>query len=150
MATLFSRAARGETAKSVGRVADEGHTKSATIDGAWRRRRTGGDCMTRTRSRKRRGTGAQKTAANGGPHFSDVDHRPLNRCVAFALDRYFESLDGAPTAGLYDLVIAEVERPLLESVMRFVDDNQTRASDVLGLNRGTLRKKLKQHGLLDG
>jgi len=69
--------------------------------------------------------------------------------VAFALDRYFESLDGAPTAGLYDLVIAEVERPLLESVMRFVDDNQTRASDVLGLNRGTLRKKLKQHGLLD-
>jgi Fis family transcriptional regulator len=69
--------------------------------------------------------------------------------VASALDSYFETLGGAPVKGLYDLVIAEVERPLLESVMRFVGENQTRASEVLGLNRGTLRKKLKQHGLLD-
>jgi Fis family transcriptional regulator len=69
--------------------------------------------------------------------------------VASALDSYFETLGGAPVNALYDLVIAEVERPLLESVMRFVGENQTRASAVLGLNRGTLRKKLKQHGLLD-
>jgi Fis family transcriptional regulator len=106
--------------------------------------------MTRTRARRGRGRGAPKAASNGGAHLADVDHRPLHRCVASALERYFESLDGELVAGLYDLVISEVERPLLESVMRFVGDNQTRASDVLGLNRGTLRKKLIQHGLLDG
>lgn len=111
--------------------------------------RNGGDCMTSKRSPKSRGTSAHRAAGNGGPHFSDVDHRPLHRCVASALDRYFESLDGATASGLYDLVIAEVERPMLESVMRFVGGNQTRASDVLGVNRGTLRKKLKRHGLLD-
>ena len=47
-----------------------------------------------------------------------------------------------------DMVLAEVEAPLLETVMRYTRDNQTKASIVLGLNRGTLRKKLKQYGML--
>jgi len=46
------------------------------------------------------------------------------------------------------MVLAEVEAPLFESVMAYTKDNQTRASELLGLNRGTLRKKLKQYGLL--
>ena len=49
---------------------------------------------------------------------------------------------------LYQMVLAEVEAPLLEAVMRYTGDNQSQASEILGLNRGTLRKKLKHYGLL--
>ena len=68
--------------------------------------------------------------------------------VEDAIERYFKHLDGANTCDLYDLVLAEVERPLLCSVMKHVDQNQSRAADLLGLSRGTLRKKLKIHGLM--
>ena len=74
---------------------------------------------------------------------------PLQRSIAEALQGYFETLDGARACGLYDLVMTEVERPLLQAVMGHVDDNQTRAAELLGLSRGTLHKKLKQHGLLE-
>lgn len=49
---------------------------------------------------------------------------------------------------MYQLVLSEVEAPLLEQVMKYTRNNQTKASTMLGLNRGTLRKKLKQYGLL--
>jgi Fis family transcriptional regulator len=73
---------------------------------------------------------------------------PLAVCVSRALDRYFEHLDGETPRDLYDLVLAEVEAPLLRTVMREACGNQSRAAEMLGLNRGTLRKKLKQYGLL--
>lgn len=83
------------------------------------------------------------------PEFQDGQGaEPLSVCVARALDRYFDHLDGEAPHDLYDLVLAEVEAPLLRTVMREVSGNQSRAADMLGLNRGTLRKKLKQHGLL--
>lgn len=72
----------------------------------------------------------------------------LRDCVEQALKNYFEHLDGQDVTDVYDMVLAEVEAPLLESVMDYVKGNQTRASEVLGLNRGTLRKKLKQYNLL--
>lgn len=75
---------------------------------------------------------------------------PLQQSVAASLVEYFDVLDGEATQGLYDLVMGEVERPLLEAVMARVDGNQSRAASILGMNRGTLRKKLNQHGLLDG
>jgi Fis family transcriptional regulator len=81
--------------------------------------------------------------------FVDFDDRPLHRCVENALNAYFDALDGEHTCGLFDLVMAEVERPMLASVMRHVGGNQSRAADVLGLSRGTLRKKLLQYGLLE-
>lgn len=65
-----------------------------------------------------------------------------------ALDEYFAHLDGEAPRDLYALVLGEVEAPLLRTVMREANGNQCRAADMLGLNRGTLRKKLKQHGLL--
>ena len=68
--------------------------------------------------------------------------------VELALRNYFEHLDGQDVTDVYNMVLAEVEAPLQESVMDYVQGNQTRASEVLGLNRGTLRKKLKQYGLL--
>ena len=74
---------------------------------------------------------------------------PLQRSISEALQDYFETLDGARAGGLYDLVMTEVERPLLQAVMGHVADNKTRAAELLGLSRGTLHKKLKQHGLLE-
>ncbi|HEY6599029.1 MAG TPA: helix-turn-helix domain-containing protein [Pseudomonadales bacterium] len=103
------------------------------------------------KSRRRAGAraaGAHPTSANGSA-FADVDERPLHRCVESALNTYFDALGGEPSCGLFDLVMAEVERPMLVSVMRHVGDNQSRAATVLGLSRGTLRKKLLRHGLLE-
>ena len=65
-----------------------------------------------------------------------------------SLERYFHDLDGETPGQLYDMVIAEIERPLLELVMQHAQSNQCRAATMLGINRNTLRKKLKDHGLL--
>ena len=62
---------------------------------------------------------------------------------------YFEKLEGHPTDGLYKMVMTEVEEPLFRSVMEYTRGNQSKASELLGINRGTLRKKLKQYGLHD-
>ncbi len=72
---------------------------------------------------------------------------PLRECVRDALTQYFRQLDGYDASDLYDLVMSEVEVPLLESVMEYTRGNVTRAATILGINRGTLRKKLKQYNL---
>jgi Fis family transcriptional regulator, factor for inversion stimulation protein len=79
---------------------------------------------------------------------SSEESQTLRDNVDKALKNYFSHLDGQPITDLYQLVLAEVEAPLLESVMSYTKDNQTKASTILGLNRGTLRKKLKQYGML--
>lgn len=73
---------------------------------------------------------------------------PLCECVTKSLTRYFEDLNGEPPSQLYDFVIGEIERPLLIIVMNESESNQSRAAQMLGINRNTLRKKLKQHGLV--
>ena len=75
-------------------------------------------------------------------------NQSLRDCVEQAMDNYFKHLDGQAVTDVYDLVMAEVEAPMLEIVMKYTRHNQTKAAQVLGLNRGTLRKKLKQYGLL--
>ena len=75
-------------------------------------------------------------------------NQSLRDCVEQAMDNYFKHLDGQEVSDVYDLVMAEVEAPMLEIVMKYTRHNQTKAAHVLGLNRGTLRKKLKQYGLL--
>ncbi|ABM62765.1 DNA-binding transcriptional regulator Fis [Halorhodospira halophila] len=72
---------------------------------------------------------------------------PIREAVTRALDDYFRELDGHDCNGLYRLVLNEVEVPLLESVMDYCSGNQTRAAQLLGLNRATLRKKLREHGI---
>ncbi|MBU0499914.1 MAG: DNA-binding transcriptional regulator Fis [Gammaproteobacteria bacterium] len=73
--------------------------------------------------------------------------RTLRECVKLTLDHYFSQLDGHDTSGLYDLVINEVEKPLLETVLSQASGNQSRASAMLGISRSTLRKKLARHGM---
>jgi Fis family transcriptional regulator, factor for inversion stimulation protein len=72
---------------------------------------------------------------------------PLRDHAERALSDYFASLDGHRPARLYDLVIREVEGPLFRAVLGHCDGNQSRAAGILGINRGTLRKKLREFGL---
>ena len=65
-----------------------------------------------------------------------------------ALQTYFASLNGDRPGDLYDLVLGEVERPLFKAVMDYTDGNQSQAAGILGINRGTLRKKLKTYSLI--
>jgi Fis family transcriptional regulator len=69
------------------------------------------------------------------------------RVVRRAIEGYFKDLDGERARGVYDMVIHCVEKPLLESVLHRVQGNQTHAAEMLGINRNTLRKKMKTHGI---
>lgn len=68
---------------------------------------------------------------------------PLGSTVSASLKLYFSNLNGYHAGHIYNMVMAEVERPMLEVVMEYVKGNQTQASQILGLSRSTLRKKLK-------
>lgn len=76
-----------------------------------------------------------------------INDNDMARTVRRAIDGYFKDLDGEKASGVYDMVINSVEKPLLESVLTRVRGNQTHAALMLGLNRNTLRKKMKAHGI---
>jgi Fis family transcriptional regulator len=73
--------------------------------------------------------------------------QPLREYVKQAMQNYFAQLGDTTPSNIYELVLAEVEAPLLEEVMRKVRNNQTRAAIIMGISRGTLRKKLKQYNM---
>ena len=72
---------------------------------------------------------------------------PLRNHTERALNDYLASLNGDHPARLYDLVLREVEEPLFRTVLDYAAGNQSRAAGILGINRGTLRKKLRELGL---
>ena len=76
-----------------------------------------------------------------------MNENEMARVVRRAIDGYFKDLDGERARGVYDMVINCVEKPLLESVLHRVQGNQTHAAEMLGINRNTLRKKMKAHGI---
>lgn len=78
----------------------------------------------------------QKYKANG-----------LSDNVREAMEKYFEDMDGHPPSDLYELFMSQVEKPLFEIVMHHTRGNMSRASELLGLNRGTLRNRLIKYGL---
>ena len=71
----------------------------------------------------------------------------ISTCVYGALEQYFRDLDGEKPAAVYDMVLQCMEKPLLEYVLNRAGGNQSKAAEILGLNRNTLRKKLQQHNL---
>ena len=79
---------------------------------------------------------------------SKKSKKPLCKHTEDALDQYFTTLNGDRPGDLYDLVIGEVERPLFKAVMDYTHGNQSQAAGILGLNRGTLRKKLRTYSLI--
>jgi Fis family transcriptional regulator len=74
--------------------------------------------------------------------------RRLSSQVSKSMRKYFKELEGEIAKDVYSMVLKEVELPLLEIVMEQCKDNQTQASQMLGINRGTLRNKLKEYKLL--
>ncbi len=77
--------------------------------------------------------------------FQDADG--LSDCVREALNNYFADLDGHEASDLYELVLSQVEKPLFEVVMNNTRGNVSQAALTLGMNRGTLRSRLKKYGL---
>jgi Fis family transcriptional regulator len=94
-----------------------------------------------TAKKKSRARGESAVRVNGRGEL------PLRNHAERALSEYFTSLNGDRPAHLYDLVLREVEEPLFRVVLDYAEGNQSRAAGILGINRGTLRKKLKQFGL---
>ncbi len=73
----------------------------------------------------------------------------LKQCVNEALEEYLNQVAHEHISDLYNMVLGEVEAPMLAVVMKHARSNQSKAAAMLGLNRGTLRKKLRQYNLLD-
>lgn len=77
-----------------------------------------------------------------------MSQQDISACVLGALEQYFHDLDGEKPCAIYDMVLKSVEKPMLEVVLAKAGGNQTLASEMLGINRNTLRKKLTEHQLL--
>lgn len=76
------------------------------------------------------------------------DDLPLRAYVQMFVECYLDQLGDAPPSDLYALFLPEFERPLLEATLRYTRGNQSRTAQILGLNRGTLRAKMKRYGLM--
>ena len=73
--------------------------------------------------------------------------QPIRSSVTSAIELYLGDMSGHDVTNLYHVVLSEVEPAILDVVMKHVEGNQTEAAEVLGVSRGTLRKKLKLYGL---
>jgi Fis family transcriptional regulator len=76
-----------------------------------------------------------------------IDNKPLRECVQLALTNYFSQLEGYDPVNLYEMVLEEIEVPLFNAIMHYVNGNQSRAALLLGISRSTLRKKLHQYNI---
>lgn len=74
--------------------------------------------------------------------------KTINKSVQEGVEEYFQTMGDEPVSGLYEMVMSEVEAPLLRSVLVYTNYNQSLSAEILGLNRGTLRKKLRKYHLL--
>jgi Fis family transcriptional regulator len=95
----------------------------------------------------RHATSTQQTLPEQQRPTPDDAHAPLRQCVQHALEKYFRHLEGDAPHDLYALVMRQVEPPLLEVTLRYAGGNQSRAAELLGMNRATLRKKLRHYEL---
>ena len=69
----------------------------------------------------------------------------LQKSVEHAIREYLSDLDGEIPCNLFETVISEIEQPLLQTVLQHCNNNQCKTATFLGINRGTLRKKLKHY-----
>jgi Fis family transcriptional regulator len=88
------------------------------------------------------------TALRQGASTIRVRNRPLRDSTEEALQKYFGDLNGHRPGDLYELVLGEVEEPLFKTVLDYTKGNQSVAAEILGINRATLRKKLRHYQLL--
>lgn len=85
------------------------------------------------------------TNQNGENQTQEISQ--LSHAVKHSIRRYLFELEGTQPNNLYDLVLKQVEQPLFEAILEHTKGNQSRAAEMLGLNRGTLRKKLRSYNL---
>jgi Fis family transcriptional regulator, factor for inversion stimulation protein len=78
-----------------------------------------------------------------------MSRKKIEECIRDSLAQYFKDLRGAEPNSVHQMIIDAVEKPMLETVMRQADGNQSRAAEWLGINRNTLRRKLLDHKLID-
>ncbi len=78
-----------------------------------------------------------------------MEENEIAACMRRSLNRYFKDLDGEAPSEIYSMVVSAVEKPLLAYILDRSEGNQTRAADMLGINRNTLRKKMREYGLSD-
>jgi Fis family transcriptional regulator len=78
-----------------------------------------------------------------------IEENEIAACMRRSLNRYFKDLDGEAPSEIYNMVLSAVEKPLLAYILDRSEGNQTRAADMLGINRNTLRKKMREYGLSD-
>ena len=71
----------------------------------------------------------------------------ISACVRKTVSDYFKHLDGEKPCAVYEAVLESMEKPLIEVVLNQAGGNQTKAAEILGLNRNTLRKKMSQYGI---
>ena len=109
-----------------------------------------GENVVTTRISKKRTSRKKTSRPQSKPTPVGVRNKPLSTLTDEALRGYFATLNGHRPGDLYQLVIGEVERPLLNAVMSYTNGNQSEAAEILGINRGTLRKKLKTYKLMRG
>jgi Fis family transcriptional regulator, factor for inversion stimulation protein len=72
----------------------------------------------------------------------------IDDCIRASLEQYFRDLRGAEPHGVHAMILAAVEKPMLDVVMQQADGNQSKAAEWLGINRNTLRRKLLEHRLI--
>lgn len=110
------------------------------------RLRSTGENVVIASSTKRTTRKKTKRAAPATAHVA-VRTKPLSSLTDECLNNYFANLNGHKPGDLYQLVIGEVEKPLFRAVLTYTKGNQSEAAEILGINRGTLRKKLKAYKL---
>lgn len=79
----------------------------------------------------------------------NLDTLTLRQAVRDTLRNYFTNIGGEQPIDFYSILLEEIERPMLEVLINHTHYNQVRMAQILGISRGTLRKKLKQYGMLD-
>ena len=77
-----------------------------------------------------------------------IDDNEIATCVRKSLETYFQALDGEKPCPIYEMVINSAEKPLLEIAMHYAEGNQSKAAQLLGINRNTLRSRLLKHQLI--
>jgi Fis family transcriptional regulator len=110
-----------------------------------RRRVSEGNVVTKTRTVASSKKSVKRTPARSAKVVAR--NKPLSALTEEALDGYFRKLNGHKPGDLYQLVLGEVERPLFQAVLEYTGGNQCEAAEILGINRVTLRKKLKTYKL---
>ena len=101
------------------------------------------------RASRELGPGVRLNAADTNePQSRGTPRAPLREHVATAVRRYIRDLDGCDADNLYGIALRELEIPLFVEVLNHCEGNQSRAAAMLGIHRATLRRKLRDYGIV--